>query len=90
MSNEHFSNPTLDEEMRVWHYEKNLKRRQACFEIAEERNIQPIQIALAYVLHKSDFIFPLIGPRTISESNSSIQATQIKLTTKELQELAQD
>ena len=90
MSNEHFSNPTLDEEMRVWHYEKNLKRRQACFEIAEERNIQPIQIALAYVLHKSDLIFPLIGPRTISESNSSIQATQIKLTTKELQELAQD
>ena len=26
MSNEHFSNPTLDEEMRVWHYEKNLKK----------------------------------------------------------------
>ena len=90
MSNGHFSNPTLDEEMRVWHYEKNLRRRQVCFEIAQERNVQPIQVALAYVLHKSKLIFPLIGPRTIFESNSSIQATQLELTTKELQALAQD
>ena len=90
MSNEHFSNPTLDEEMRVWHYEKNLQRRQACFEVAKKRNVQPIQVALAYVLHKSKLIFPLIGPRTIFESNSSIQATQLELTTKELQTLAQD
>ena len=76
--------------MRVWHYENNLKRRQACFDLAKERNVQPIQIALAYVLHKSNLIFPLIGPRTIFESNSSIQATQIELTTRELQFLAQE
>ena len=36
-SNEHFSNPTLDEEMRVWHYEKNLQRREKCFELAEKK-----------------------------------------------------
>jgi hypothetical protein len=47
MSSEHFSNPTLDEEMRVWHYEKNLKRREKCFELAMQKNVQPIQIALA-------------------------------------------
>ena len=52
--------------------------------------MQPIQIALAYVLHKSKLIFPLIGPRTIFESNSSIQATQFELTANELQALAQD
>ena len=90
MSNEHFSNPTLDEEMRVWHHAKNLQRRQVCFDMAKERNVQPIQIALAFVLHKSKLIFPLIGPRTISESNSSIQATQLELTASELQALAQD
>ena len=90
MSNEHFSNPTLDEEIRVWHHEKNLQRRQVCFDMAKERNVQPIQIALAYVLHKSKLIFPLIGPRTIFESNSSIQATQFELTANELQVLAQD
>ena len=89
MSNEHFANPTLDEEMRVWHYEKNLKRRERCFELARQKNVEPIQIALAYVLHQSQLIFPLIGPRTIFETNSSIQSSQIKLTAQELLELAQ-
>ena len=89
ISNNHFSNPTLDEEMRVWHYSKNLKRRDKCFELAEKRGLEPIQIALAYVLHQSDLIFPLIGPRTLVETNSSIEASKVELTAKELQELSQ-
>ena len=89
MSSEHFSNPNIDEEMRVWHYEKNLKRRAKCFELAQKKNVEPIQIALAYVLHQSPLIFPLVGPRTIFETNSSIQASQITLTDQELHELAQ-
>ena len=90
MSSEHFANPNLDEEMRVWHYEKNLKRREKCFELAAQKNVQPIQIALSYVLHKSSLIFPLVGPRTIFETNSSILASQLKLTDQELLALAQD
>ena len=89
ISNNHFSNPTLDEEIRVWHYAKNLERRDKCFELAEKRGLEPIQIALAYVLHQSDLIFPLIGPRTIVETNSSIEASKVELTTNELQELSQ-
>ena len=89
ISNNHFSNPTLDEEMRVWHYAKNLKRRDKCFELAEKRGLEPIQIALAYVLHQSDLIFPLIGPRTLVETNSSIEASKVELTARELQELSQ-
>ena len=90
MSTEHFANPNLDEEMRVWHYEKNLKRREKCFELAAQKNVQPIQIALSYVLHKSPLIFPLVGPRTIFETNSSVHASQLKLTEQELLQLAQD
>ena len=86
-SNEHFSNPSLEEEIRVWHDEKNLKRRNICFEIAESRNIEPIQVALAYVIQKSPLIFPLIGPRTIMETNSSILATQLNLSQDEMNEL---
>ena len=52
-SNEHFSNPSLEEEKRVWHSDKNLKRREACFDIAKRREVQPIQVALAYVIQKS-------------------------------------
>jgi aryl-alcohol dehydrogenase-like predicted oxidoreductase/predicted dehydrogenase len=89
-SNEHFSNPSLEEEIRVWHNENNLKRRAKCFELAEQKNLQPIQIALAYVLQKSPLIFPLIGPRTIFETNSSIDATKINLTDQEMKDLSID
>jgi aryl-alcohol dehydrogenase-like predicted oxidoreductase len=86
-SNEHFSNPSLEEEIRVWHNEKNLKRRSKCFELAIKKNVEPIQIALAYVVQKSSLIFPLVGPRTIFETNSSIKASQIQLTNEEMSEL---
>ena len=86
-SNEHFSNPSLEEEIRVWHDEKNLKRREKCFEIAKSRNVQPIQVALAYVIQKSPLIFPLIGPRTVMETDSSIKAIQLNLSKEEMNEL---
>lgn len=89
-SNEHFSNPSLEEEKRVWHSDKNLKRREACFDIAKRRQVQPIQVALAYVIQKSSLIFPLVGPRTIMEAESSIAATQLNLTEEEMKELVID
>ena len=89
-SNEHFSNPSLEEEMRVWHSEKNLQRRKVCFAIAAQRGVQPIQVALAYVIQKSSLIFPLVGPRTIMEAESSIAATQLNLTEEEMSSLVID
>ena len=89
-SNEHFSNPSLEEEKRVWHSDKNLKRRETCFDIAKRRQVQPIQVALAYVIQKSSLIFPLVGPRTIMEAESSIAATQLNLTEEEMKELVID
>ena len=71
----------------IWHNEKNLKRRSKCFELAIKKNVEPIQIALAYVVQKSSLIFPLVGPRTIFETNSSIKASQIQLTNEEMSEL---
>ncbi|MDA8982464.1 aldo/keto reductase [Gammaproteobacteria bacterium] len=89
-SNEHFSNPSLEEEMRVWHCKKNLQRRKVCFAIAAQRGVQPIQVALAYVIQKSSLIFPLVGPRTIMEAESSIAATKLNLTEEEMSSLAID
>ena len=87
---EHFSNPSLDEEKRVWHSKKNLERREICFEIADKRNVEPIEIAIAYVVHTSSLLFPLIGPRTINELNSSIFGSQINLSPEELSRLSID
>jgi aryl-alcohol dehydrogenase-like predicted oxidoreductase/predicted dehydrogenase len=83
----HFSNPSIDEEKRVWHSEANLKKREDCFNIAAKRNVAPIEIALAYVIQSSKTIFPLIGPRTINELNSSILATSINLSDSEIERL---
>jgi aryl-alcohol dehydrogenase-like predicted oxidoreductase/predicted dehydrogenase len=86
-TSDHFSNPSMDEEKRVWHSESNLKKREICFNIAAERNVEPIEIALAYVMQFSKIIFPLIGPRTINELNSSIFATSLNLTNTEIEQL---
>ena len=86
-TSDHFSNPSMDEEKRVWHSEANLKRREICFNIAAERNVEPIEIALAYVIQSSKMIFPLIGPRTINELNSSIFATSVNLSDAEIEQL---
>ena len=87
---EHFSNPSLEEEKRVWHSKKNLKRREICFEIADKKNVEPIEIAIAYIVHTSSLVFPLIGPRTINELNSSIFGSQIDLSEEELSRLSID
>ena len=89
-TSDHFSNPSMDEEKRVWHSESNLKKREICFKIAAERNVEPIEIALAYVIQSSKMIFPLIGPRTINELNSSIFATSLNLTDAEIEQLTRD
>jgi aryl-alcohol dehydrogenase-like predicted oxidoreductase len=88
VTKEHFSNPSLEEEKRVWHSRKNLKRRDICFEIAEKKNVEPIEIAIAYVVHSSPLIFPLIGPRTVNELNSSIFGSQINLSEEDLNRLS--
>ena len=83
-SAEHFANPTLEEEKRVWHSKANLLRRDKCFELAEELGCLPIELALAYVLNKHPNIFPLVGPRSIYESESCMQASKINLSEGQL------
>ena len=82
---DHFSNPTMEEEKRVWHSEDNLLRRDRCFEMAKNKGIEPIEVALAYVISTSPNIIPLIGPRNVFETNSSIKASKIILSQDELE-----
>ena len=53
-------------------------------ELAEELGCLPIELALAYVLNKHPNIFPLVGPRSIYESESCMQASKINLTEDQL------
>ena len=79
----HVADPNLEEQKRVWGSEDNLERRKRCFELASKKSVDPIQMALAFVLNQEFPSFPLIGPRNFFETESSLQATKIHLTEEE-------
>ncbi len=69
-----------DEEMnRCWVAEDNWRRRDRVLELAAKKNVLPINIALAYVLHQPFPTFPLIGPRTLAELRTSLPALDVDL-----------
>jgi predicted dehydrogenase/aryl-alcohol dehydrogenase-like predicted oxidoreductase len=75
---------TADEELvRCWYSEDNFKRQARAIELAKAKGVEPINIALAWVLSQDFPTFPLIGPRQISETRSSIAALNVTLTTAE-------
>jgi predicted dehydrogenase/aryl-alcohol dehydrogenase-like predicted oxidoreductase len=76
---------TDDREMvRVWHSPENFERRRRAYELAEKRGVEPINIALAWVLCQPFPTFPLIGPRQLSETRSSLKSLDIELSTEEV------
>jgi aryl-alcohol dehydrogenase-like predicted oxidoreductase len=80
----HVADPNQEEQKRVWGSEDNLERRRRCFELASKKSVDPIQMALAFVLNQEFPSFPLIGPRNFFETESSLQATKIYLTEEEI------
>lgn len=75
------SDPEL---VRCWYSEDNWQRRERVVQMAQQRGVLPINIALAYVLCQPFPTFPLIGPRTLSETRTSFPALNIELTPEEL------
>ncbi|MFZ2653611.1 MAG: aldo/keto reductase [Victivallales bacterium] len=67
-----------------WYSDDNFQRQARAIELAKKKNVQPVTIALAYVLCQPFPTFPLIGPRAISETKSSFEALTVELTPKEL------
>ena len=80
----HVADPNREEQDRVWGSADNLERRKRCFDLAEEKDVDPIQMALAFVLNQDFPSFPLIGPRNFFETESSLQATQIQVSSEEI------
>lgn len=70
--------------IRCWYSEDNLERLARAREMAREKGVLPIQIALAYVLCQPFPTFALFGPANIREMNVSMEALDIVLTPDEL------
>ena len=79
----HVANPDKKEEVRVWHNRDNLERRKRCFSLAKKKGIEPIELALAFVLNQNFPSFPLIGPRNFFETRSSLKALEVNLSEDE-------
>jgi predicted dehydrogenase/aryl-alcohol dehydrogenase-like predicted oxidoreductase len=75
------SDPEL---VRSWYSEDNFRRLERANELAKKRGVLPINIALAYVLCQPFPTFPLIGPRLLSETHSSLPGLDVVLTPEEL------
>ncbi len=70
--------------VRCWYGDDNFQRRDRAIELAAKKGVQPIHIALAYVLAQTFPTFALVGPRLISETASSCAALSVSLTPEEL------
>lgn len=70
-----------------WYSEENFKRQARAVELAEKYKVEPINIALAWVLCQSFPTFPLIGPRNLSEMQSCMKGLDVQLKPRELKYL---
>src|SRR5439155_20707055 len=69
--------------VRCWYSDENFQRQARVMELAKKRNVSPINIALTYVLNQPFPTFPLIGPRQLSETRTSLPALDIELSPAE-------
>lgn len=70
--------------LRCWDSDDNRERLRRATQLAEEKNVSPMNIALAYVLSQPFSAFALIGPRTIDETRTALAGVNIHLSSAEL------
>ena len=73
----------------AWYSDDNFARKERAVELAAEKGCEPVNIALAYVLHQPFPTFTLIGPRTVAETRSSFAGLDVALTPDEVRWLAE-
>jgi aryl-alcohol dehydrogenase-like predicted oxidoreductase len=75
---------TDPERVRCWFSDDNFERLKRARELAKKYNVRAINIALAYVLCQKFPTFPLIGPRTVMETRTSMPGLNVQLTDAEV------
>lgn len=55
--------------------------------VAEEKGVQPAQVALAWLLHKPGVTAPIIGTTKLEQLESLVEATSVSLSTEEISRL---
>ncbi|GAC1397211.1 MAG: aldo/keto reductase [Chloroflexota bacterium] len=72
------------EAVRVWYSADNWERYRRARDLAERKGVTPTTIALAYVLAQPFPTFPLIGPVTLEEMRTSVEALTVTLSPEDV------
>ncbi|MEU8226820.1 aldo/keto reductase [Kribbella sp. NPDC048915] len=76
---------TSDAELvRCFYSDENFRRLDRARELAAAKGVEPTAIALAWLLHQPYPVFPLIGPRHVSETRTSTPGLSVTLTEDEV------
>ncbi|KIA75639.1 dehydrogenase [Aspergillus ustus] len=68
--------------------EKNIIMAEKLTEIGKRKGgVQPTSIALAYLLQKVPYVFPVIGCRTVQQLETNLEALEVELTQEEIYEI---
>ena len=68
---------------RCWVNDANMRRRERAFELAKQKNVEPVSIAAAWVLKQPFPSVALIGPRSLAELRTSLPGLAIELSDQE-------
>ncbi|ENH69104.1 Norsolorinic acid reductase [Fusarium oxysporum f. sp. cubense race 1] len=72
---------------RVEASEKEIRTSKVLESIANRKNTLITSIALAYVMHKTSYVFPIIGGRKVDHLKANIQALTLHLSPEDIQEI---
>lgn len=76
--------PDSPEQIRVWHSDANLARRERAGLLAQQLGASAGQVALAYLLHQPFPVVPIIGPRTLPQLDDSLASRALQLTPEQV------
>jgi len=72
-----------------WFDESSEKVRSVVLKIAKERNVTPTEVSLAWLLHMEGVTAPIVGVSKLSHLEAALKSVKLKLSAKELDELAE-
>jgi hypothetical protein len=67
--------------------ENQIKLSNALETIAKKKNTILTSVALAYVMHKAPYVFPIVGGRNIEHLKGNIEALGLELSEEEIDEI---
>ena len=78
------TNTANTEQVRVYHSQKNFEKLARARELALKRGVDPVQIALAWVLNQRATTVALVGPNSVKELHVAVGGVDITLNSEEM------